>query len=155
MSGHALPEGGAVGLRQWLALIARGAETKDEAEKWAEPELARINALSDAVERWYQLRRFADFPFTRSLGAPWNQRVTTAIAELQKNPAIVAEMALLAELDAITVHETQDMKVTTLEAVGPRYEALAARAPNTVAGKLAARDAERIKQLWKTVPGKQ
>ena len=44
------------------------------------------------------------------------------------------------------------MKVTTLEAVGPRYEALARRAPDSAAGRLAAHDAGRIRKLWETVP---
>jgi predicted esterase len=150
-TGHALPEGGATGLRQWLALFARGVQTHDEALQWAEPELARIAALPDAVGRWYELRCFANLPYTRSLGEEFGKRVAAKIEETQRDPAVAAEAALAAELEAINTRETQDMKVTTLEAVGPRYEALAAKAPGSPAGRLAAHDAERIKTLWKTV----
>jgi hypothetical protein len=79
--------------------------------------------------------------------------IATERAELQREPAVAAEAACLSELEAINDRETRDMKVTTLEAVGPRFEALAARAPDSPAGKLAAHDADRIRQLWNTVPG--
>jgi len=151
-TGHALPEGGATGLRQWLALIARGAQTHDEARAWADAEVVRIGALRDAVARWSELRRLANLPYSRSLGEEFAKGVGAKIAELQREPAVAAEAAQLAELEAINLRETQDMKVTTLETVGPRYEALAAKAPESPAGKLAAHDAERIRQLWKTVP---
>jgi predicted esterase len=150
--GHALPEGGSEGLRQWLALIARGADARNDAAKWVEPEFARINALSDPIAQWYELRRFANRPFTRALGDEWSKRVVTRLGELERQPAIAAEAALDRELTAIHQREIQDMKVTTLEAVGPRYEALAARAPDSPAGKLAKHDAGRIKKLWETVP---
>jgi predicted esterase len=150
---HAVPPGGADGLRQWLALIARGAEARDDAAKWAEPEFARILDVQDPVAQWYEWRRFAQRPFTRALGEEWTRKAAAKIAELERQPAVAAEAELDRELSAIHQREIQDMKVTTLEAVGPRYEALAQKAPNTPAGKLAARDAARIQKLWETVPG--
>lgn len=151
-TGHAMPKGGSEGLRQWLALIARGAKAREEAARWASPELARIQALPDPIEQWTELRRFAARPFVRALAEEMSRPIAAHIAELQRQPSVATEAALLAELEAINDRETQDMKVTTLEAVGPRYEALAARSPNSPTGKLAAHDAARIKQLWKTVP---
>ena len=154
-TGHALPRGGAEGLRQWLALLGHGSRIEAEAAGWAVPELSRIRALPDHTERWTELRRFATRPFVHALGEEFRRLVAEEIAALERERAVAAEKALEAELDAITERETRDMKTTTLEAVGPRYEALAARAPGSRAGRLAVHDAERIRQLWKTVPGRE
>lgn len=149
---HALPVGGSEGLRQWLALIARGASVHDDAARWAEPEFARITAMANPIQQWDELRRFSTRPFTRALGEEWSRRVETKLSELLSQPAVAAEAALDRELTAIHLREIQDLRTTTLEAVAPKYQALAARAPDSPTGKLARHDAERIRQLWKTVP---
>jgi predicted esterase len=151
-TGHSIPKGGAKGMRQWLALIARGAEAQAAAAQWIEPEFARITALSDPVAQWYELRQFAGRPFTRAAGENWSKRAGAQIAALERLPSVAAESALNRDLDEVHRREIRDMNVTTLETVGPRYEALARRAPESPAGKLAAHDAARIKKLWETVP---
>jgi hypothetical protein len=153
-TGHAIPDGGSEGMRQWLTLVAKGADAREEATRWAEEESKRIAAASDPVEEWDDWRRFIARPFIRLIGGKWVENANARIASLATQRAVAEEIALDRELSAIHQRETQDMKVTTLEAVGPRYEALAKRAPGTRSGKLAAHDAARIKKLWETVPAK-
>ena len=150
---HAMPQGESESLRQWFSLLANGAAVNDAAAQWAEAELARIATIGVSVEQWSALRRLGARPYSRALGAKWQTQIDVCISELVKNPAVAAEAALDAELSAISQREIQDMRVTTLEAVGPRYEALAAQAPDSPTGRLAAHDAARIKRLWETVPG--
>lgn len=150
---HAMPQDGSESLRQWFALVARGPSVSDEAGKWLDSELERIAKLDDAVAQWFALQRLATRPYSRALGAKSQTQIEARISALMRNPAVASESALDAELSAIHQREIQDMRVSTLEAVGPRYEALAAKAPNTPTGRLAAHDAARIKRLWETVPG--
>ncbi|GDX11833.1 hypothetical protein LBMAG57_36050 [Verrucomicrobiota bacterium] len=153
-TGHALPEGGiATGLRQWLALIARGTAVRDEASRWAEEEWKRIAGLNDPVVQWYELRRLGTRPFVRTLGTEWAGRVEVKQAELLRRPVVAAEAALDRQLAAILDREIQDVSVKTLEVVGPRYEELARRAPDSPTGRLAQHHAELIKSLWATVLG--
>ncbi len=149
---HAMPKGGAESLSQWLALVARGAAVNAEAARWVEGEWTRIAALVGPLEQWDGLRRLATRPFFKALGAQWQVRLDARLAELARVPVVAEEAALEGELRALNDREIQDMKVTTLEAVGPRYEALARRAPDSAAGRLAAHDAGRIRKLWETVP---
>jgi hypothetical protein len=74
-------------------------------------------------------------------------------AELLRRPVVAAEAALDRQLAAILDREIQDVSVKTLEVVGPRYEELARRAPDSPTGRLAQHHAELIKSLWATVPG--
>jgi dienelactone hydrolase len=152
-TGHALPAGGiATGLCQWLALIARGTAVRDEAGRWAEEEWKRVAALNDPLAQRDELRRFGSRPFVRALGPEWSRRVEARLAELLRLPAVAAEAALERELFAIHEREIQDASVKTLGVVGPRYEELARRAPNSPTGKLARHHADLIKSLWATVP---
>jgi hypothetical protein len=153
-TGHEIPKGGAVGLRQWLALIAHGGAVLDEAARWAEAESERIAAIANPVEEWDAWRRFTIRPFTRAAAGKWAEAADARLAKLAADPAVAAEIALDRELSSIHQREIHDMRVTTLETVGPRYEALAKRAPDTRSGRLAAHDAARIKKLWETVPPK-
>lgn len=150
-TGHALPPGGSEGMRQWLSLIGRGVAVRDEAGKWAAREWTRISATSDAVDEWEELRTFSSRPYTRMLGGEWTAKIDARLATLLKQPAVATEAALDRELSAIHLREIRDMRVTTLEAVGPKYEELAKRAAGTRTGRLAEHDAGRIKKLWSTV----
>lgn len=151
--GHAKPKGGSEGLRQWLALIARGAEARPDAVKWTGQELTRISSLTEPVEEWSALRHLGTFPYAKAAGEDLTKKIRERLSTLERQPAIAAEASLLRELDAIHQREIQDIQVTTLEAVGPRYETLAKKSPHSIAGKLAVEDAARIEKLWEGVPG--
>lgn len=149
-TGHAMPRarGGAIGLRQWFALmVGDESVTEDEANEWARAYLAKLREIDDPRRRLLKLRRFLELPFLKKLGRRGQDIVEAEISHALRDPAAMAEQqAFIAHRKLIEV-ELRKRTATALHSYLVKYNMLLEKYAGTITSRYIEAEIARLRRV--------
>lgn len=140
--GHQFPKEGSPGLKEWFVLRNDGSPDQGAVQK----EYETIGALPP-LEQWQALQEFRERPFVNAPGQPWPETIKARLAELEKDPAVLAEAKLFRRHRQLLANEVNAVTLPDLEKVGEGYAVLVLEAGNSQQTDLIAADKKRVDGL--------
>lgn len=144
--GHAVPDQGSPGLREWFALRA-GRQPDEQA---LDGEYERISGLPP-VDRWWALTHFRERPAVAAPDSGWGKKTEAALAGLAADPAVARESALFLRHRRLLAREIAARTVPEMEKVAAAYLELVGEADGTLQEPFIEIDLARVRGLMKKV----
>lgn len=140
--GHAFPQAGSPGLKEWFTL--RNGGSPDEAALEAENEkIAKLPPLA----QWRALLEFRERPFVNVTGSKWPELLKTRITEVEKMPDVAPEAKAFLRHRQLLAEEINAKTLPDLVKVQKGYEALVPEAGNGDEVGLIVEDLKRVTGL--------
>ena len=140
--GHQFPKEGSPGLKEWFVLRNGGSPDQEAVQK----EYGKITALPPLAQ-WQALQEFRERPFVNAPGQAWPETLKVRLAELEQDPAVLAEAKLFRRHRQLLASEVNAVTLPDLEKVGEAYAVLVLEAGNSKQTDLIAADKKRVDGL--------
>jgi len=99
------------------------------------------------LAQWQALQEFRERPFVNAPGQAWPETLKVRLAELEQDPAVLAEAKLFRRHRQLLASEVNAVTLPDLEKVGEAYAVLVLEAGNSKQTDLIAADKKRVDGL--------